>query len=191
MTHPQILTGGANDMCTKYDAFGNYSRAIRCGALESSGMPAWEPVSTNGVTKLQHPLNGWVYEHVGDGIVEVTTPKGKRGRFTTEAQWIEGELTDANPHLCLWVGGCQLPEAAMATMGDPEAAGRLKDKLGPEASSRAMGAEMQRMMLEKVVPSVASTIPDVELSSSIYCTVFPNWHPWGSFNQINYRFRQR
>ena len=52
-----------------------------------------------------------------------------------------------------------------------------------------MGAEMQRMMLEKVVPSVASTIPDVELSSSIYCTVFPNWHPWGSFNQINYRFR--
>ena len=42
MTHPQILTGGAHDGCTKYDAFENYSRAIRCGALESSGLPSWE-----------------------------------------------------------------------------------------------------------------------------------------------------
>ena len=189
MTHPQILTGGAHDMCTKYDAFGNYSRAIRCGALEGSGLPAWEPVDVNGITRLQHPLNGWVYEHVGDGEVEVTTPKGKRGRFTREARWIEGELTDANPHLCVWVGGSQLPEAAVQAMGDPEAAGRLKDKLGEEASSRALGAEMQRQMLAQVIPSIADRIPDVELSSSIFCTVFPNWHPWGSFNQINYRFR--
>ena len=48
---------------------------------------------------------------------------------------------------------------------------------------------MQRQMLRQALPSMAENIPDVELSSSIFLTVFPNWHPWGSFNQINYRFR--
>lgn len=189
MTHPQILTGGANDLCTKYDAFGNYARAIRCGALETSGMPSWEPVAADGVHKLQHPLNGWVYEDLGDDVVQVTTPKGKTGKFTIDAKWIEGELTDANPHLCLWVGGRQLPQGAMQAMSDPDAAGRIKDKLGPDASDREVAAEMMRQMLARVVPSVADGIPDIELSSSIYCTLFPNYHPWGSFNQINYRFR--
>ena len=92
MTHPQILTGGAHDLCTKYDAFENYSRAIRCGALESEGMPAWEPVQLDGVHKVQHPLNGWIYEDLGDGVVEVTTPKGVSGKFTEDAVWLEGAV---------------------------------------------------------------------------------------------------
>ncbi len=189
MTHPQILTGGANDLCTKYDAFGNYSRAIRCGALEAGPMPAWAPVDANGTTKLQHPLNGWVYEHIGEGMVEVTTPKGKRGRFTTGGQWVEGELTDANPHLCLWVGGEQLPpEAARQLSG--AGAGRVQPHDAPEdASPRVLAAAIQREMLRADLPSLADSIPDIELSSSIFLTVFPNWHPWGSFNRINYRFR--
>jgi nitrite reductase/ring-hydroxylating ferredoxin subunit len=189
MTHPQILTGGANDMCTKYDAFGNYSRAIRCGALESEGMPAWEPLPGAAPSALRHPLNGWLYEDLGDEVVKVTTPKGATGKFTVDADWIEGELTDANPHLCLWVGGHQLPGGAMGMMGDPEVAKQMQEKLGENASPRAIGAEMQRQMLKGVIPSMADDIPDVELSSSIFITVFPNWHPWGSFNQINYRFR--
>jgi hypothetical protein len=189
MTHPQILTGGAHDLCTKYDAFGNYSRAIRCGALESSGMPAWEPIELDGVRKVQHPLNGWVYEALEDGTVQVTTPKGVTGNFTEDAGWLSGELTDANPHLCLWVGGKQLPEQATAAMQDPKAVGRIKDKLGARSSSRTVGAEIQRQVLKEIIPSIAETIPDVELTSSIFFTVFPNWHPWGSFNQINYRFR--
>ena len=32
-------------------------------------------------------------------------------------------------------------------------------------------------------------ISDAELVDSIYLTVFPNFHPWGSFNRIVYRFR--
>lgn len=32
-------------------------------------------------------------------------------------------------------------------------------------------------------------VSDAELLDSIYLTVFPNFHPWGSFNQIVYRFR--
>ena len=191
MTHPQILTGGAHDLCTKYDAFGNYSRAIRCGALESEAMPLWEGEGNeNGATVLRHPLNGWLYERVEDGVVQVTTPKGLSGKFTTGADWIEGELTDANPHLCLWVGGCQLPDGStmgrMKDAGDPD---DMKEEIGEDVPQRVLAAEMQRQMLKDVVPSIADTIPDVELSSSIYMTVFPNWHPWGSFNMINYRFR--
>ncbi len=192
MTHPQILTGGAHDLCTKYDAFGNYSRAIRCGALETEGLPSWEPYENeNGATCLRHPLNGWIYEHIGDGVVEVTTPKGVSGKFTAEAKWLEGELKDANPHMCLWAGGCQLgSDAATARARDmssiPE---EVTAKLGENPHPRLLMAEMQRYMLKDVVPSIAEDIPDVELHSSIFFTVFPNWHPWGSFNLINYRFR--
>ncbi len=190
MTHPQILTGGAHDLCTKYDAFGNYSRAIRCGALETEGLPSWEPLtSENGTTCLRHPLNGWVYEHLGDGVVQVSTPKGLSGKFTTNAEWLEGELKDANPHLCLWAGGCQLPASAPAPRARDMA---LSDEAKAEMDKvplRQLQARMQRLMLKDVVPSIADNIPDVELHSSMYFTVFPNWHPWGSFNLINYRFR--
>jgi len=152
-------------------------------------MPAWEPVQLDGVHKVQHPLNGWVYEAIENDEVLVTTPKGQTGRFTVDADWIEGELTDANPHLCLWVAGHQLPASAAATLNDPDVLARIRKKLGDDAPQRAVGAEMQRQMLAKVIPSTAENIPDVELSSQIFFTVFPNWHPWGSFNQINYRFR--
>lgn len=191
MTHPQILTGGAHDLCTKYDHFGNYSRAIRCGALETEGMPNWEPVEDeNGLTCLRHPLNGWVYRHLGDGIVEVTTPKGESGKFTVDADWLEGDLKDANPHMCLWAGGCQLPEGApQPRVRDQVVSDAVREKFGDNVPARVMQAEMQRQMLKDVVPSIAEEIPDVELHSSIYLTVFPNWHPWGSFNLINYRFR--
>lgn len=188
MTHPQILTGGAHDLCTKYDAFGNYSRAIRCGALESEGLPSWEPIETDGYRRLRHPLNGWLYEDLGDGVVKVTTPKGVTGKFSAAAEWIQGELTDANPHLCLWVGGRQLPNAGGMT-SDPDLLAKVRERLGPDASRSAISAELQRLMLKDALPALADGIPDIELSSSIYLTVFPNWHPWGSFNQINYRFR--
>ncbi|MCS5575720.1 MAG: hypothetical protein NZ789_22560, partial [Pseudomonadales bacterium] len=180
------LTGGANDLCTKYDAFENYSRAIRCGALEGS-MPSFESAEADGIHKLQHPLNGWVYEDLGDEVVKVTTPKGKTGKFSVDAEWIEGELTDANPHLCNWVGGRKLAASAMAQ--DPRTISRVREKLGNAADARTVGAEMQREMLRDVVPSIADTIPDVELTSAIFLTLFPNYHPWGSFNSINYRFR--
>ena len=190
MTHPQILTGGAHDLCTKYDAFGNYSRAIRCGALETEGLPSWEPYEgENGSTCLRHPLNGWIYERIDEGVVQVTTPKGLTGKFSTDAKWLEGELTDANPHMCLWAAGCQLqsggpqPRARDISMDED-----LQQKLG-ELPPRVLQSEMQRRVLKDVVPSIADGIPDVELHSSLYFTVFPNWHPWGSFNLINYRFR--
>ena len=189
MTHPQILTGGAHDICTKYDAFGNYSRAIRCGALEGNGLPPFEPLPTDkGSEIVRHPLNGDVYEHLGDGVVLLTNSNGQTGRFTADAKWLEGELTDANPHLCNWVGGKQLEGSAQPRLLDRDVR-RKSMASGDNSSARANGAEMQRSMLADIIPSIANSIPDIELTASIFFTVFPNWHPWGCFNQINYRFR--
>jgi len=38
------------------------------------------------------------------------------------------------------------------------------------------------------VPSVQD-LTDAELADSFYYTVFPNFHPWGAYNRIVYRFR--
>ncbi|TDJ25440.1 MAG: aromatic ring-hydroxylating dioxygenase subunit alpha [Gammaproteobacteria bacterium] len=181
-THPQILLGGAHDVDTKYDVFGNYSRAIRCGALESSGLPEWEPMPDDGRGRLRHPLNGYVYEARDDGLVQVTAPDGTTGVFNTNAQWIEGELGDVNPHLCNWVGGRQLPPSDMPPMPKPSGDD------GVAKHPRVLMADMQREALRPIIGDLADQVADVEFSS-VFFTLFPNFHPWGSFNRINYRFR--
>lgn len=58
-----------------------------------------------------HPINGMVYEEVGDGVVRVENPeKGKSGLFRWDGTWLEGELTYADPHMLLYIGGPDLPE---------------------------------------------------------------------------------
>jgi phenylpropionate dioxygenase-like ring-hydroxylating dioxygenase large terminal subunit len=175
-THPQILMGGMDDADTKFDVFGNYSRAIRCGALESTGMPEWEILPEDGTPRVRHPLNGWVYERTDDGLVRVTTPKGATGLFTPWAEHVEGELGEVSLHLCRWVGGPELPAGSDAVMSRAA------------INSRQSYTEMQREALRPIIPSIVDKIADIEFSS-VYLTLFPNFHPWGSFNRIVYRFR--
>ncbi|MGA0839583.1 MAG: aromatic ring-hydroxylating oxygenase subunit alpha [Pseudomonadales bacterium] len=184
-THPQILLGGVHDVDTKYDVFGNYSRAIRCGALESKGLPAWDALPNDGRRRVRHPLNGWVYEATDDGNVRVTTPKGKVGLYTVDGEVIEGDVGDVNPHLCDWVAGRQLPQSDLdRAMAERAKKDDRTDNLHP----RVAFAEMQRQALARSIPSVADQIADIEFSS-VFFTLFPNFHPWGSFNRIVYRFR--
>jgi phenylpropionate dioxygenase-like ring-hydroxylating dioxygenase large terminal subunit len=57
-----------------------------------------------------HPISGALYQEVGDGIVEIHDPKtGKRGKFRWDGTWLEGELTHADPHFLINVGGPILP----------------------------------------------------------------------------------
>lgn len=57
-----------------------------------------------------HPISGAVYEEIGDGTVRVENPKdGRQGLFKWDGSWVEGELTHADPHFLLYVGGPQLP----------------------------------------------------------------------------------
>jgi phenylpropionate dioxygenase-like ring-hydroxylating dioxygenase large terminal subunit len=45
-----------------------------------------------------------------------------------------------------------------------------------------------RMQLQALVPGVHQ-LSDAELVDSFYYTVFPNFHPWGAYNRLSYRFR--
>jgi len=68
----------------------------------------------------------------------------------------------------------------------------LDDGPGPSIpngmSARNFMAQLSRGAMREVVGEDA-VMPDADLLDSIYYTVFPNFHPWGGFNRITYRFR--
>jgi phenylpropionate dioxygenase-like ring-hydroxylating dioxygenase large terminal subunit len=55
-------------------------------------------------------------------------------------------------------------------------------------TARQLLAQLARAQLQASVPSVQE-LSDAELADSFYYTVFPNFHPWGAYNRIVYRFR--
>lgn len=57
----------------------------------------------------RHALSGALYDVLDDGTVSVTSRHGVTGIFTADGRWISGELTHADPHLCIWLAGPQLP----------------------------------------------------------------------------------
>ena len=57
---------------------------------------------------IRHPLSGATYDLTDAGTIVV----GKNdisGEFTAHGVWISGELKQADPQLCLWIAGRQLP----------------------------------------------------------------------------------
>jgi hypothetical protein len=56
-----------------------------------------------------HPLSGAVYEDLGNGLVSVDKA-GKKGIFKSTGEYVEGDLTFADLHMLVWVGGKPLPE---------------------------------------------------------------------------------
>jgi len=57
------------------------------------------------------------------------------------------------------------------------------------ASARAIGAAGARERWRPVAGDRVDQMSDAEFMDSIDYTVFPNFHPWGAFNRIVYRFR--
>ncbi len=55
-------------------------------------------------------------------------------------------------------------------------------------TARQTLAMTARMQLQGSVASV-NDLTDAELADSFYYSVFPNFHPWGAYNRIVYRFR--
>jgi len=55
-------------------------------------------------------------------------------------------------------------------------------------SARAMLAVGARESLKRIV-GADKVLSDAEVQDSIYYTLFPNFHPWGGYNRIVYRFR--
>ena len=68
----------------------------------------------------------------------------------------------------------------------------LDDPPNPEVpegtTARAMMAAGARAALQPIIGEGVS-IGDSDVSDSIYYTLFPNFHPWGGYNRIVYRFR--
>lgn len=58
--------------------------------------------------EMQHPLSGHVYGLDEHGFV-IVEKHGRSGRFRSDGQWVEGEIRTADPELCQWIGGPQLP----------------------------------------------------------------------------------
>ena len=60
--------------------------------------------------------------------------------------------------------------------------------LPSNSSARAVFAAGARAQLQ---PIVGADVPiaDAEVADSIYYSLFPNFHPWGGYNRIVYRFR--
>ena len=54
---------------------------------------------------------------------------------------------------------------------------------------RQVAAEPIREQYRAELGDVMDNVSDAELLDSIYLTVFPNFHPWGVFHRIVYRFR--
>jgi phenylpropionate dioxygenase-like ring-hydroxylating dioxygenase large terminal subunit len=48
---------------------------------------------------------------------------------------------------------------------------------------------LRREGLRPLLGDAADELTDAEMLDSIYYTVFPNFHPWGAYNRICYRFR--
>ncbi len=61
--------------------------------------------------------------------------------------------------------------------------------IGEGATARSTTGDGGRMTMAAVLGDKADELSDAELSDSIYYTLFPNFHPWGTYNRIVYRFR--
>jgi phenylpropionate dioxygenase-like ring-hydroxylating dioxygenase large terminal subunit len=62
-------------------------------------------------------------------------------------------------------------------------------EIGGELTARVASAAGAREALRPALGGAVQELSDAELVDSFYYTVFPNFHPWGAYNRIVYRFR--
>ena len=89
-----------------------------------------------------------------------------------------------SPHLRYEPDEQEMLQAIMTTSLDSEPMFRVPEGM----TARQLFAQMARMQIQATVPS-ATDLTDAEMNDSFYYTLFPNFHPWGAYNKIVYRFR--
>jgi hypothetical protein len=182
-THPTLL-GVMGDANSKYDVFGNMSRAISPNGLLSPHVnPAFVAEPLEGAktyAKVRHALSGNVYERLSEDRVKVTARDGQTGLFDHQAHHIEGALDHADVQLCDWVGG-RLP-AGWELEEDHTSSGPV------EGRRKAMAYE-SRERWRGLLGDEVDGMSDAEFVDTIYYNIFPNISPWGCLNPIFYRFR--
>ena len=114
-------------------------------------------------------------------------------------------LGDTNSQVDVWenfsrvitAGGTPSPEldyepsqnAMMLAMLDVREGNDSPVTLEEGQSMRAVAAEMGRARWRPIVGDRVDEMSDAEMMDSLDYTLFPNFHPWGAFNRIVYRFR--
>jgi hypothetical protein len=73
--------------------------------------------------KVRHALTGAVYDSV-EGVIVVEVD-GRTGRFRPDGSWLDGDIKVADPQLCGWLGGRQLP-SRYETLITTDADGNLR-----------------------------------------------------------------
>ena len=186
-THPTLMES-LGDANSRYDTFGNYSRAMTATGVPSphlDGQPRWERIDDGKeYGRWRHPLSGHIYERDADGQVAVTDLDGNVSTFDEHGNHIDGAQTQADPHLCKWIGGPLPPGLEEMPLMTPHAPPEVTNVRGWLADRKR--AQVQRQVGDAVDVEAVS---DAELIDSIFFSVFPNWSPWGCFNPIMYRFR--
>ena len=56
---------------------------------------------------IRHPLSGALYDRQTDGTVRVEKD-GRAGLFSADGRYISGDIYNADPHMCVWVGGREI-----------------------------------------------------------------------------------
>jgi phenylpropionate dioxygenase-like ring-hydroxylating dioxygenase large terminal subunit len=56
-------------------------------------------------------------------------------------------------------------------------------------TARQVLADLSRAGMRPVLGNAVDDFTDSEYNEAFYYTLFPNFHPWGGFNRITYRFR--
>lgn len=183
-THP-VLMPTFSDANSKYDVWHNMSRA-----MSASGPPSPHTSLTNPdptafpdgklFKSFHHPINNHIYRRLEENRVEVEFPNGKKGVFDMEANYIEGDVKNADTHMCNWVGGKIAPEEE--EMDAPFPPGTPREYR--DAIAKARRDDMRETWGDEV-----DGFSDADLCDSIFYSVFPNISPWADHNAIFYRFR--
>jgi phenylpropionate dioxygenase-like ring-hydroxylating dioxygenase large terminal subunit len=89
-----------------------------------------------------------------------------------------------SPHLAWTPSEQDMLDSMLTRSLDAEPALRVPEGM----TARQTLAMASRIQLQASVASVQD-VSDAELADSFYYTLFPNFHPWGAYNRIVYRFR--
>jgi phenylpropionate dioxygenase-like ring-hydroxylating dioxygenase large terminal subunit len=89
-----------------------------------------------------------------------------------------------SPHLGFAPSEQEMLDSFVSRSLDEEPALRVPDG----TTARRTMASGARRALAAELPGAAE-LSDAELADSFYYTLFPNFHPWGAYNRIVYRFR--
>ncbi len=183
-THPELMPTFA-DANSKYDVWGNYSRAISATGPKSPHIDEFAPgyvpfPDAKAFQSFRHPLSGHLFERVEENRIRVTDPKGRTGLFDMYANHIEGEVQSADPHMCNWIAG-------KIKQGEEDFPSLLPhdDTYG----YRSARANATRELYRETWGDKIDAVSDSDFNDAIFYSVFPNISPWADFNPIFYRFR--